>query len=183
MWGISLTHPVLPSFLSGEFLLQIPCWLVLFLLFLLIIILGVSLTHPVLVYYFWGGISLTHPMVGSFFSGEFLLHIPCWLLSSGEFLLHIPFYLHFYPGGFFCSFFFFKSGEFLLHIPCWFIFYWGSFSYISRFLVVCFSFFVLFLFLLLSLSLYLGSFSYTSRAGFIFIWGVSLTHPMLDLLF
>ena len=30
---------------------------------------------------------------------------------------------------------------------------------------------------------YVGSFSYTSRAGFIFMWGVSLTHPVLDLLF
>ena len=27
----------------------------------------------------------------------------------------------------------------------------------------------------------LGSFSYTSRAGFIFIWGISLTHPMRTL--
>ena len=30
------------------------------------------------------------------------------------------------------------------------------------------------------LQFYLGSFSYTSRAGFNFIWGVSLTHPGLD---
>ena len=27
MQGVSLTHPVLASFLSGEFLLHIPCWL------------------------------------------------------------------------------------------------------------------------------------------------------------
>jgi len=31
------------------------------------------------------------------------------------------------------------------------------------------------------LPFYLGSFSYTSRAGFIFIWRVSLTHPVLTL--
>ena len=30
-----------------------------------------------------------------------------------------------------------------------------------------------------SLCFYVGSFSYTSHAGFTFIWGVSLTHPML----
>ena len=29
------------------------------------------------------------------------------------------------------------------------------------------------------LHIYEGSFSYTSRAGFIFLWGVSLTHPNL----
>ena len=28
-----------------------------------------------------------------------------------------------------------------------------------------------------------GSFSYTSRTGFVSIWGVSLTHPMLALVF
>ena len=27
IWGVSLTHPMLASFLSGEFLLNIPCWL------------------------------------------------------------------------------------------------------------------------------------------------------------
>ena len=32
------------------------------------------------------------------------------------------------------------------------------------------------------LSFFQGIFSYTSRAGFIFIWGVSLTHPVLALL-
>ena len=63
----------------------------------------------------------------------------------------------------------FLCGEFLLHI-------------LSR---------LLFFFLFLSrefpshmpcwLHLYLGSFSYTSRVGLIFIWGVSLTHPMLAL--
>ena len=112
-------------------------------------------------------------MLASVLSGEFLLHIPCWLqfyLGSfsyishdgfifiwgvslthpvlalhfcGMFLLHIP-----------CGMCFFKSGEFLLHIPVTLSFYF---------------------------SFYRGSFSYTFRAGFIFMWGVSLTHPMLTL--
>ena len=142
-----------------------------------IFILGVSLTHPVLVSYLSGefsytshtgfpflwGVSLTLPVLLRFcfvfvyffvfvLSGEFLLDIPYWFLS--------PFFSFF-------SFLFFKktnklgvvshthpvlasflSGEFLSHIPC-------------------------------GLHFYLGSFSYTPRAGFIFIWGVSLTHPVL----
>ena len=72
------------------------------------------------------GVSLTHPVLALILSGDFLLHIACWLLP-----------------------FFFLSGEFLLHIQC--------------------SFLLLF---------YLESFSYTSRAGFIFMWGVSFTHPV-----
>ena len=55
------------------------------------------------------------------------------------------------------------SGEFLLHIPCWFLFFSAEFLlYISCWLHFC-----------------LESFSYRSRAGFIFLWGVSLTHPVL----
>ena len=61
----------------------------------------------------------------------------------------------------------FLSGEFLLHIPCWLNFSVGSFSYTSHA-----SFFFFFFFFKS------GSFSHTSRAGFICIWGVSLTHPM-----
>ena len=53
---------------------------------------------------------------------------------------------------FFIFYFFILSGKFLLHIPCLFLF-----------------------------SFFLGSSSYSSRAGFIFIWGVSLTHPELGL--
>ena len=51
----------------------------------------------------------------------------------------------------------FLSGEFLLHVPYWLFF------------VVVFNYF------------YQGSFSYTSHAG-IFIWGLSLTHPVLALI-
>ena len=57
MRGVSLTHPVLASFLSGEFLLHIPRWLQVF---------------------FWE-VSLTHPVLPLFLCWEFLLHIPCWL--------------------------------------------------------------------------------------------------------
>ena len=54
------------------------------------------------------------------------------------------------------------SGDFLLHIPCWLHFCLGSFSYISR-----------------ADFIFIGGFCYTSRADLIFVWGVSLTHPML----
>ena len=48
-----------------------------------------------------------------------------------------------------------------------FIFYLGSFSYTSH----------------ADFIFYCGSLSYTSRTGFVSIWGVSLTHPMLALVF
>ena len=92
--GVSLTHPMLPSFLSGEFLLHIPCWLHFF-------ISGVSLTHPVLV------------LCVFFFYWDFFLHIPCWLqfylgsfsdtsragfiFLSGVSLTHPVLVLFFYP--------------------------------------------------------------------------------------
>ena len=119
MWVVSLTHLLLPSFLCGEFVLHILCFLS-----------------------FIRGISLTHPALDSIVCGKFLLHIPCWLFLCGEFLLHIPCYLHFYAVSFsytsgavlvsmqgislthpklasffFFFFFFFGSGEFLLQIP------------------------------------------------------------------
>ena len=161
---------MLASFLCGEFLLHIPYGLYFYLgsfsyTSLLASFCGVGkggLTHPMLafiiiiiIYLFLRGVCLRHFMLASFLSGEFLLHIPCWL--------------HFYRGNFSytsrAGFTFiwgvslthpmlssFLSWEFLLHIPC-------------------------------CLHFYLGSFSYTSRAGFTFIWGVSLTHPMLVYLF
>ena len=166
IWGVSLTHPMLASFLSWEFLWNTPCWFHIYLGSFSYMshagfpfLWGVSLTHPVAGIFKWR-VSLTHPMLILFLCGEFLSHIPC-----------SP---HIYLGGL-CytsrarSFFIFiwgvslthpmlasfLSGEFLLRIPCWL-----SFS------VFCPHF-------------YLGSFSYTSRARFTFIWGVSLTHPML----
>ena len=65
----------------------------------------------------------------------------------------------------------FLTWEFLLHIPRWPHFYAGSFSYTSRAVVVVFVCFLCWL-------LCVGSFSYTSCAGFL-MWGVSLTHPVL----
>ena len=82
-------------------------------------------------FFFIGGVSLTHFVLAAYLSGEFLLHIPCWLHFSigsfyGEFLLNIPCWLHFFLESFsytshalffFLSFFLsFLSGEFLLHI-------------------------------------------------------------------
>ena len=55
----------------------------------------------------------------------------------------------------------FLCGEFLLHISCWFPFLSAAFLHIP-----CWLYF------------YLVSFSYTSHVGLIFLWGVSLTHPM-----
>ena len=79
IWGVSVTHPVLASFLSGEFLLQIPCWLYF------------SLTHQIMACFsnlgsffytsragliFIWGVSLKHHMLASFLCGEFLLNSP-----------------------------------------------------------------------------------------------------------
>ena len=96
IWGVSLTHPVLASFLSVEFLSHIPCCLYFmpaFFFFCLgnfshtsravfIFILG-SVPYPSRAgFIFNWGVSLTHPMLASFLPGEFLLHIPRWLYFS-----------------------------------------------------------------------------------------------------
>ena len=96
----------------------------------------------------WGGF-VTHPKRPSFICGEFLLQTLYWLLFMEGVVLHIPCWTFF-----FFFIFYFLSGKFLLHIPCLFLFYF-----------------------------FLGSSSYSSRAGFIFIWGVSLTHPALGFSF
>ena len=137
----------------GVFLLHIP-WLASFSKW------GVYLTHPVAGFIFKWGVSLTHPMLILFLCGEFLLHIPCsppiylgglsYTSRARSFFIFIWGVSLTHP--MLASF---LSGEFLLRIPCWL-----SFS------VFCPHF-------------YLGSFSYTSRVRFTFIWGVSLTHPML----
>ena len=120
LWGVSLTHPVLDfffflflsrekhpvlaSFVFGEFLLHIPCWLHFYLG-------SFSYTsHAGFIFMLW--VSLTHPELASFpfLCGEFLLHIPCWLLFSflvWEVSLTYPVLASF------------LSGEFLLHIPYW----------------------------------------------------------------
>ena len=137
-----------------------------------------------LFFFFWG-FSLTHPVLALFFCGELVLHIPRFLYISGESLLYpMLAFLFFF-------FFFFNSGEFLLHIPCWLHFYLGSFSYIPHASFIFQrgvslkarqyspKYFVVVVLLHIPCSLlYVGSFSYTSSAGF-FAWGVSLTHPVL----
>ena len=108
-------------------------------------------------------------MLASFLSREFLLHLLCLL--------------HFYLGSFSytsrAGFIFMWGvslkhpvlasilyGKFLLHIPCWLRFFF--FSSGEFFLhIPCWFIFII------------GSFSYTSRAGFLFIRRVSLTHPKL----
>ena len=148
------------------------------------------------------GVSLTHPMLTFFFFfREFHLHTPCWLhFYLGSYMPHArltflwgvslthpmlsffmwevspthPMLTSFLSKGvsltrpvlssfLFFVFCLFLSGEFLLDIPCWLHFYIGSFSYTSHdsYLKIIF-----------------GSFSYTSRAGFIFIWVVPLKHPV-----
>ena len=138
MWGVSLTHPMLASFLCGEFPLHTPCCLYFYAgsfsytsrgsLYIYILIYstwGMSLLYIYYIYYL-GNVSNT-----SSANVCLILH---WGSLSEEFLLHIP-----------ASF---LSGVFLLHTLRW-------------------------------LHFYAESFSYTSRAGFIFIWGVSFTHPVL----
>ena len=179
MWGVSLTPPVLTLFLCGEFVLRIPCCIDFYAR-------SFSYTSRARSFYFsyffiWA-VSFTHPvLVSFFFPGEFLLHIPCWIHScvfflSGESLLHIPCSLHFYLWSFSYTShagFTFLCGVSLTHPKLGFSvknktkLNLVSFSYTSR---------VGFFFCL-------GSFSYTSRDGLTFIWRVSLTHPMLALVF
>ena len=93
-------------------------------------------------------------MPASILSGEFLLHIPCWL----------QFYLRSFSYTSRAGFNFiwgvsFTHPELTL--------YAGVFSYTSR---ASFLFFIFF---------NLGSFSYTSHACLLLLWGVSLTLPVL----
>ena len=57
--GVSLRYPVLASFLSGEFLLHIPCWLHFYL--------GCFSYTSGAGFIFMRGVSLTYPMLASFF--------------------------------------------------------------------------------------------------------------------
>ena len=172
------------SFLSGEFLLLIPCWF--YLQFLLHIscwlnfcLESFSYTSRAGFIFIWG-VTPTHPVLASFLScwlhfygGSFsytsravLFH----LFLSGEFLLHIS-----------CLFLFILFGVFLLRIPCWVFYFYFFIGGVSLTHLVLASFlsgeFLLHIPCWLHFSM--GSFSYTSRAGFIFIWRVFLTHPML----
>ena len=174
MRGVYLTHPELASFLCGEPLLHIPCWLPFlsggFLLHIpcwFYFSLGsFSYTSHACFRFLWG-VSLTHPVLASYLCGEFLLHIPYGLYLGSFSYTSLLAFCGVGDGG----------GGGVLHIPCFFfflafflLFFWFAFS-CGEFLLDI---------LLGWLYLYLGSFSYTSRAGFPFLWGVSLTHPMLS---
>ena len=150
--GVPLTHSMLASFLSGEFLLNIPCSLFFFFFFNL----GSFSYTSHADFVFNCGVSVTRPVVPSFLSREFLLHIPCCpdlYARSFSYISRACILFFFFSSFFFFFFFFFFKyfillGEFLLHIPC-------------------------------RLHFYMGSFSYTPRAGFNLISGVSLPHPIL----
>ena len=147
--GVSLTHPVLALFLSGEFLLQFPCWLFFFFFFKIFYLVSFSYTYRAGFIFMWE-VCFTHPMLQFFFFGEFLLHISCWLLFSYLGSFSYTSRAGFFTWGVSLTHPVLASlpREFLSYIPCRFHFY-------------------------------LGSFFYTSRAGFILISGVSLTHPVL----
>ena len=87
IWGVSLTHPMLASFLSVQFLLHISCWFYFCLRSFcntsragLIFMQVVSLTHLMLASFLSGEFLLQNLKQALCFCGEFLLHIPCWLL-------------------------------------------------------------------------------------------------------
>ena len=200
MQEASLKHPKLASSFSFFFLLFFLFY------FYFIFIWGVSLTHPVLVYYFF---SVLFSLV-DFLSEEFLSHIPRWLhfyLRSFSYTSRAGFIFgwevtlwHSMLALFFCV-------EFLLHIQCWLHFYLGSFSYTSHagFITLCLTHPVLALFLCWELLLNIPSwlllllllffffflfFFFSSSFSFlflivlfssysVFIWRISLTHPVL----
>ena len=202
MWGVSLTDPVRPSSLCGEFVLHIPCCTDFYVrrfsytahagfvyLFYLFFIWGVSLTHPVLVSFFIGGVSLTHPVLASFLnSGISLTHPVLALILSGEFLLHIP-----------CWLMFFNLGSFSLTFHADFVFMWGVSLTYPVLLSLLYTFthythlhiwgvsltYPVLLSLLYTLYTFthLGSFSYTFHADSVFVQGVSLTHRVLACFF
>ena len=116
IWGVSLKHSILASFLSREFLLHILCWFHFYLG-------SCSYTSRAGVIFIYG-VSLTHPELASFYFSIFSDTSGGDFYLCGEFLLHIPA----------ASFLF---GEFLLHIPCWFHFYLRRFSYTSRAVLFC----------------------------------------------
>ena len=183
--GEYLLHiPCWHNILFGEFDLHIPCWLHFYLG-------NVSYTSRACIIFLWG-VSLTHHFyLGSF---SYTSHAGFFLYFF-IFLLHIPCWLYFHVGSFFYTShgcFVFLWGVSLTHTGLFsfnlgrnsytsragFIFYLGSFSYKSHACISFFGEFPLHISCWLLFS-YLGSFSYISRAGFFFMWGVSLTHPVL----
>ena len=178
---------MLASFLCGEFLLHIPCWLYFCLGSLSYTSCAGFISYASHAgFIFMWGVSLTYPVLSSslflfyfILSGEFLLHIPCWIhfyLGTFSYTSHAGFIFIWgvsltRPG--LASFFIWGVSlthhmlasllcrEFLLHVQCCLQFYARRFPYIIP------TFFIL------------GTFSYTSHAGFIFVCGVSLIHSVL----
>ena len=106
--------------------------------------------------FIWG-ISVAHPVLVLFLCREFLLHIPCWLhFLTRECFLHIPSCLHFYVG--LCLDFY--VGNYLTHSVLALI--WSE-DFLLQ--IPCW------------FQFYRGNLSYTSRAVFIALWGVSFTDP------
>ena len=200
-WGVSLTHTCGLHFLFGEFLLHIPCWLHFYWeRFFYTSRAGFFSSSSfyfilyIYIYSIWG-VSLTHPTLALFLSREFLLHIPRLLyFSLGSSLTHPML----------ASIFLFHLGNFSYTSRAGFIFIWGVslthpmlasfFSWggggggiwgasLAHSLLPSFLYGECLLHIPYWLHYYLGIFSYISHAGFIFIWGVSLTHPVLDLFF
>ena len=147
---------------------------------------GASFTHPVLASFFIWGVSLTHPVLDFLIIIFFLHFFVCYyfILFFSSFLFFLFFIFNFLSREFMENFSYtsyagfvfiwglslthpvlvlFLCREFLLHIPCCLHFCAGEF--LSH--IPC------------CLQFYAGSLSYTSHGAIIFIWGVSLTHPVL----
>ena len=151
VWGVSLRHPVLASFFyRGSFSYISYAGFILSVEFLLQI--------PLFFSFFVRGIYLAHPIVASFYAVSFIF---IWevsltnpvlaLILSGDSLTY-PILVSF------------LSGEFLVQIPC--CLHFVCLNCVWH--IPC------------CLNFYPVSLSYTSQAAFIFMWGVSLTHPMLQ---
>ena len=108
MRGVSLTHPVLASFWTGELLLRIPCWIP----FFVFCFVCFCFTCPSFSYTPRAG-SLSYRCRGVLIYVQGIWHA---VLAS--------FLSFFFSFSFFCKF-----GEFLLHIPCRLHFYLASLSY------------------------------------------------------
>ena len=165
IWGVSLKQPLLASFLSGEFLLHIPCWLHFYL--------GSFSYTSRAGLNFISGPFLTDAMMVSFLWGSFS-YIPCWLyfsLGSFSYTARAGFISMRGVSLTYAMLTLFVCGEFLLHIPFLLLFFFFFFLF----------FFFFFFFLSFFLFLSVANFCDKSHPGFIHLWGVSLTHPMLTL--
>ena len=108
----------------GEFLLHIPCWFLYWRSFSYTSRAGFFSSFFLFSFFFWG-VSLTQPILASILSGEFLLHIPCWLSfyqRAFAYTCHAGFIFIWGVSLTHPVLTLFLSGEFLLYIPCWLLF-------------------------------------------------------------